>query len=48
VSAPGFLEDLSPHARVVTAVAPFAEAIVMRLFFGKNRLTLAQYDVVSP
>jgi hypothetical protein len=34
-------EDLSPHARVATAVAPFAAAVVLRVVLGKNRLTRA-------
>ena len=33
------LDDLSPHARVATAVAPFLLAIALRLMFGKNRMT---------
>jgi hypothetical protein len=33
------LEDLSPHARVATAVAPFLVALVMRVILGKGRLT---------
>jgi hypothetical protein len=33
------LEDLSPHARVATAVAPFVLAILLRFLFGSNRLT---------
>lgn len=33
------LEDLSPHARVATALAPFLMAIILRLVVGKNRLT---------
>ncbi|SPF53606.1 hypothetical protein SBA4_5740003 [Candidatus Sulfopaludibacter sp. SbA4] len=33
------LEDLSPHARVATAVAPFAIAIALRVVLGRNRLT---------
>jgi len=32
-------EDLSPHARVVTAVLPFVVAILLRLVIGKNRVT---------
>jgi hypothetical protein len=32
-------EHLTPYARVVTAVAPFLAAIVLRLLLGKNRLT---------
>ena len=35
------LEDLSPHARVATAVAPFVGAMLLRLLLGKNRLTRA-------
>ena len=31
--------DLSPHARVVTAVLPFAAAIFMQLVLGNNQLT---------
>lgn len=35
---PGNLfDDLSPHARVATAVLPFAVAMIMRLFFGRTR-----------
>lgn len=33
------LEDLSPHARVLTAVAPFVLAMALRLILGKNGLT---------
>ena len=33
------LDQFSPHARVATAVAPFLLAIVLRLIFGKNRIT---------
>jgi hypothetical protein len=32
-------EDLSPHARVATAVLPFVAAMLLRLVLGKNRLT---------
>ena len=35
----GIFEDLSPHARVATAVLPFVAAMLLRIFFGKNRLT---------
>ena len=35
----GIFEDLSPHARVATAVLPFAAAMLLRLVFGKNRVT---------
>ncbi len=33
------LEDLSPHARVATAVAPFVLALVLRVVLGRSRLT---------
>ena len=33
------LEDLSPHARVATAVAPFVAAMILRMALGRNRLT---------
>jgi hypothetical protein len=39
VGPANFLDDLSPHARVATALAPFLIAIVLRLFLGKNRVT---------
>ena len=32
-------EDLSPHARVATAVLPFVAAMLLRLILGKNRVT---------
>jgi hypothetical protein len=31
--------DLSPHARVATAVLPFVAVMLLRLVLGKNRLT---------
>jgi hypothetical protein len=34
-------DDLSPYARVVTAITPFLGAIVLRLILGKNSLTRA-------
>ena len=38
--SPGdIFNDLTPHARVVTAVLPFAIAIFVRLVLGNNRLT---------
>jgi hypothetical protein len=33
------LDDLSPHARVATAIAPFAAALIMRIAFGRNKIT---------
>ena len=35
----GIFENLSPHARVVTALLPFLAAIVLRLLLGKNQVT---------
>jgi hypothetical protein len=32
-------EHLSPYARVLTAIAPFLGALVLRLMLGNNRLT---------
>ena len=32
-------EDLSPHARVATAVLPFVAAMLLRILLGTNRLT---------
>ncbi|MGA2268556.1 MAG: hypothetical protein ABSH44_08820 [Bryobacteraceae bacterium] len=37
--AASLFEDLSPHARVATAVLPFVAAVLLRLILGKNRLT---------
>ena len=34
-----FWEALSPHARVATAVLPFVVGVVLRVVFGRNRLT---------
>jgi hypothetical protein len=35
----GFLEELPPNARVAAALIPFLLALVVRLLFGKNRVT---------
>ena len=35
----GIFEDLSPHARVATAVLPFVAVMLLRLVLGNNRLT---------
>jgi hypothetical protein len=44
--SPGTIFDrLSPYARVVTAITPFLAAIVLRLIFGKNRVTRALLSV---
>lgn len=34
-----FLQKIGPYARISTAVAPLAIAAILRLLFGKNRLT---------
>jgi hypothetical protein len=39
VATGNIFNDLSPHARVITAVLPFAFAVFMRLLVGNNRLT---------
>lgn len=33
------LQELSPYARVTTAVVPFVTAILLRVVFGKNKVT---------
>jgi len=33
------LQELSPYARVTTAIVPFVAAIGLRLIFGKNKVT---------
>ena len=38
-------ERLSPYARVATAITPFVAAIVLRLLFGKNRVTRALLSI---
>jgi hypothetical protein len=38
-------DHLTPYARVVTAVLPFLAAIVIRLMFGKNRVTRALLSI---
>jgi len=45
VSPAAIFDRLSPYARVVTAVTPFLAAIVLRLMFGKNRLTRALLSI---
>jgi hypothetical protein len=35
------LEELSPHARVATAIFPFVLAVVLRVLLGRNRMTRA-------
>lgn len=38
-------DHLTPYARVVTAISPFLAAIVIRLLFGKNRVTQALLSI---
>ncbi len=46
--SPGSLVDaLSPHARVATALIPFLAALVLRLLFGKNRVTRTALSVAT-
>jgi hypothetical protein len=33
------VDELSPHARVITAIAPFSGAMILRLVLGRNRFT---------
>jgi hypothetical protein len=40
-------EQLSPHARVATAVAPFGVALVLRLCLGRNQLTSILISVAT-
>ena len=38
--SPGtILDELTPHARVATAVAPFIAAVIMRIAFGRSEAT---------
>jgi len=39
VSPVSLLDDFSPHARVLTAVAPFMVAMLLRLMLGRNQFT---------
>ena len=39
------LADLSPHARVATALLPFVVAVGLRLILGGNRLTRTMITV---
>jgi hypothetical protein len=45
VSAGTIIRELSPYARVATALAPFLLAIVLRLIFGKNQATRALLSI---
>ena len=39
--------NLSPQARVATAVAPFVAAVVLRLILGKGRFTRIGISVAT-
>ena len=41
------LDDLSPHARVFTAVAPFIVAILLRLMLGRNQFTRMAFSIAT-
>ena len=41
MSPDSFLDNFSPHLRVVTALVPFLAALIVRLAAGKNRFTRA-------
>lgn len=41
------VDSLSPHARVATALIPFLVALVLRLLFGKNRVTRVALSVAT-
>ncbi|MGO9255376.1 MAG: hypothetical protein ACLQU1_03605 [Bryobacteraceae bacterium] len=43
----GLLEQLSPHVRVATAVAPFAGALAFRLLTGRSRLANVLISVAT-
>ena len=45
MSPAALFEHLSPYARVVTAISPFLAAIVLRLLFGKNKVTRALLSI---
>jgi len=45
--SPGFLEQFSPHARVATAIIPFAAAVVFRILTGKSRLASVLISVAT-
>ena len=45
MSVLSLLEELSPYARVSTAMAPFAVALLLRIVLGKNRLTPVLFSI---
>jgi hypothetical protein len=47
VSLERFFMDLSPDARVATAIAPFLAALVIRLVFGKNSWTRGLLSIAT-
>ena len=42
-----FFAELSPYARIGTAAAPFVVALLLRLFFGRNRMTSCLLSVAT-
>ena len=47
MSVGSIIDQISPHARVATALVPFIVAIVLRLLLGKNRFTRAVLSVAT-
>jgi hypothetical protein len=41
------VDAMSPHARVATALIPFLLAIVLRLVFGKSRVTRGSLSLAT-
>ncbi len=41
------VDAISPHARVATALIPFLVALVLRLLFGKNRVTRTALSIAT-
>jgi len=39
------LDELSPYARVSTAVAPFILAVLLRMIFGATRLSRVLFSI---
>ena len=47
MSLGSLVDAISPHARVATALIPFLAALVLRLLFGKNRVTRTALSVAT-
>ena len=41
------LDELSPHARVLTAIAPFVIAILLRFMLGRNQFTRLALSIAT-